>query len=230
MHRKAGFDPEFDDDTLEHPEDNSPEAVAQTEADAEAERLAELGVPPPIKVHEYFNRDDQKTHVELVFGSIRRTAAMCQEYQVLLARLMRRVASHVELHELGHVLVDPVDVVLSLDKCLVVHPQMIVVLNSKRDCVKERIWSAPHIAVEFSWAATARRLRTMKTRWYRYYGLQELWYIDPRDKRLDILDMMSNPGVPPRRFRGLEPCVSRLLPKLSLCAADIFQPEDWIIH
>ncbi len=221
----ATLDPELQF-TPEHAEDNSPEAVAQTDADAEAERLSQLGVPPPIKVHEYFVREDQKTRVELVFGSIRRVAGMCQEYQPLLARLVRRVASHVELRGLGHVLVDPVDVVLSTEKCLVLHPQMTVVLNSKRDCVKERIWGAPHIVVEFSWAATARRLRTMKTRWYRYYGVQELWYMDPRDNRLDVLDMMTNPGVPPRRFRGTDPVQSRMLPKLSLCAADLYVPNE----
>jgi hypothetical protein len=50
--------------------------------------------------------------------------------------------------------------------------------------------------------------------------------MDPRDNRLDVLDMMTNPGVPPRRFRGTDPVQSRMLPKLSLCAADLYVPND----
>jgi Uma2 family endonuclease len=207
-------------------EDNSPEAVAQTEEDALAERLASMGVPPPVKVHEYFAREDQKTHVELIFGSIRRMPALCQEYQPLLGRLMRRVAAHVDLNELGQTLIAPIDVVLSVEKCLVVHPHLAVVLNSKRDCVRERIWSAPHIVAEFSWASTSRRLHTIKTRWYRFYGVQELWYIDPRHQRLEVLDMMTNPGVPPRKFRGDTPIQSRMLPKIPLCANDVFAGSE----
>jgi len=209
-------------------------ARVQNEEDLQAERLALLGVPPPIKVQEYFLRDeDLRQPVELVFGAIRRIAPLCPEYQPLLGRLMRRVSAYVELKGVGQAHVTPMEVVLSVERSLVVRPHMAVVLNAKRDIVRDPIdpirqviWGAPHVVIEFAWAPTSRRLHTMKTRWYRFYGVQELWCVDPRDKRIEVLDMMSNPGVPPRIFRGATPVQSRMLPKLPLCADHIFGQSE----
>jgi Uma2 family endonuclease len=232
------LDPGFEDDQeLEASpdqqdalEESPTDAVVQSEEDLQAERLALLGVPPPIKVQEYFLReDDLKQPVELVFGAIRRIAPLCPEFQPLLGRLMRRVSAYVELKGVGQAHVTPMEVVLSVERSLVVRPHMAVVLNAKRDIVRDPIdpirqviWGAPHVVIEFASAATSRRLHTMKTRWYRFYGVQELWCIDPRDKRIELLDMMSNPGVPPHVFRGAAPIHSRMLPKIPLCADHIF--------
>ena len=46
--------------------------------------------------------------------------------------------------------------------------------------------------------------------------------MDPRDKRIEVLDMMSNPGVPPHIFRGAANVQSRMLPKIPLCPDHIF--------
>jgi Uma2 family endonuclease len=225
-------DLDADADPRDHSDDSPPDAIAivQNEEDLQAERLALLGVPPPIKVHEYFSRDEElRQPVELVFGAIRRIAPLCPEFQPLLGRLMRRVSAYVELKGVGQAHVTPMEVVLSVERSLVVRPHMAVVLNTKRDIVRDPIdpirqviWGAPHVVIEFAWAPTSRRLHTMKTRWYRFYGVQELWCIDPRDKRIELLDMMSNPGVPPHIFRGSTPIHSRMLPKIALCADHIF--------
>jgi Uma2 family endonuclease len=215
-------------------DDSNPDAIVQNEEDLQAERLALLGVPPPIKVQEYLLRDDDlRQPVELVFGAIRRIAPLCPEYQPLLGRLMRRVSAYVELKGVGQAHVTPMEVVLSVERSLVVRPHMAVVLNTKRDIVRDPIdpirqviWGAPHVVIEFAWAPTSRRLHTMKTRWYRFYGVQELWCVDPRDKRIEVLDMMSNPGVPPHIFRGATPVHSRMLPKLPLCADHIFGASE----
>jgi Uma2 family endonuclease len=221
---------EMDDTALDFeappdaPSDAPSDAVIQNEEDLLAERLALLGVPPPIKVHDYFCKDDElKQPVELVFGAIRRIAPLCPEFQPLLGRLMRRVSAYVELKGVGQAYIAPMEVVLSVERSLVVRPHMAVVLNSKQDIVKNQVlWGAPHVVVEFSWAVTSRRVHTMKTRWYRYYGVQELWCVDPRDKRIEIMDMRCNPGVPPRIFRGATPIQTRMLPKIPLCADHIF--------
>src|SRR5262245_291597 len=223
------LDPDLDA-SPENPEETTPDAIVQNEEDLQAERLALLGVPPPIKVQEYFCKDEElQQPVELIFGAIRRIAPLCPDYQPLLGRLMRRVSAYVELKGVGQAHVTPMEVVLSEERSLVVRPHMAVVLNSKRDIVRDPIdpirqviWGAPHVVIEFAWAPTSRRLHTMKTRWYRFYGVQELWCVDPRDKRIEVLDMMSNPGVPPRIFRGAQPIQSRMLPKIPLCPDHIF--------
>lgn len=215
-------------------DDGNPDAIVQNEEDLQAERLALLGVPPPIKVQEYLLRDDDlRQPVELVFGAIRRIAPLCPEYQPLLGRLMRRVSAYVELKGVGQAHVTPMEVVLSVERSLVVRPHMAVVLNTRRemahdpiDPIRQVIWGAPHVVIEFAWAPTSRRLHTMKTRWYRFYGVQELWCVDPRDKRIEVLDMMSNPGVPPNIFRGATPVRSRMLPKIPLCADHVFGPSE----
>src|SRR5215813_5718494 len=130
-----------------------PIAIVQTEEDLQAERLALLGVPPPLKVHEYFQRDeDLRQPVELVFGAIRRIAPLCAEFQPLLGRLMRRVSAYVDLKGVGQAHVTPMEVVLSVERSLVCRPHMAVVLNNKRDTVRDPIdpirqviWGAPHV-------------------------------------------------------------------------------------
>jgi Uma2 family endonuclease len=234
MQQKPEIDASVDDAGLEvesgpdAPEDTTPEAIVQNEEDLLAERLALLGVPPPIKVHDYFERDDDlKQPVELVFGAIRRIAPLLPEFQPLLGRLMRRVSAYVELKGVGQAHLAPMEVVLSIERSLVVRPHLAVVLNAKRDIVRNQVlWGAPHVVVEFAWAVTSRRVHTMKTRWYRYYGVQELWCVDPRDKRIEVMDMRSNPGVPPHIFRGKTPITSRILPKIPLCADHIFTPDE----
>jgi Uma2 family endonuclease len=211
-------------------EESSTDAIVQNEEDLQAERLALLGVPPPIKVQDYLQRDDDlRQPVELVFGAIRRIAPLSPEFQPLIGRLMRRVSAYVELKGVGQAHVTPMEVVLSVERSLVVRPHMAVVLNTKRDIVRDPIdpihrviWGAPQVVIEVVSAVTSRRLHTMKTRWYRFYGVQELWCVDPRDKRIEVLDMMSNPGVPPHIFRGATPVHSRMLPKIPLCADHIF--------
>jgi Uma2 family endonuclease len=224
---ESGLDVDSDS-PADGPEDPTPDAIVQNEEDLLAERLALLGVPPPIKVEDYLSRDDElKQPVELVFGAIRRIAPLAPEYQPLLGRLMRRVSAYVELKGVGQALIAPMEVVLSVERSLVVRPHMAVVLDSKRDIVKNQVlWGAPHVAVEFSWAVTSRRVHTMKTRWYRFYGVQELWCLDPRDRRIEILDMRSNPGVPPHIYRGATPIQSRILPKISLSADHIFGIDE----
>jgi Uma2 family endonuclease len=222
---EAGLDVEPSQET---PEDPGADAIVQNEEDLLAERLALLGVPPPIKVQDYLCKDDElKQPVELVFGAIRRIAPLCPEFQPLLGRLMRRVSAYVELKGVGQAHISPMEVVLSVERSLVVRPHMAVVLNNKLEIVRNQVlWGAPHIVVEFSWAVTSRRVHTMKTRWYRFYGVQELWCVDPRDKRIEVLDMRSNPGVPPHIYRGSTPIHSRILPKIPLTADHIFGPGE----
>jgi Uma2 family endonuclease len=222
---ESGLD---DEPTGDGPEVTTSDAIVQNEEDLLAERLALLGVPPPIKVQDYLCKDDElKQPVELVFGAIRRIAPLCPEFQPLLGRLMRRVSAYVELKGVGQAHIAPMEVVLSVERSLVVRPHMAVVLNNKRDIVRnEVLWGAPHVVVEFSWAVTSRRVHTMKTRWYRFYGVHELWCVDPRDKRIEVLDMRSNPGVPPHVYRGATPIHSRMLPKIPLCADHIFGVDD----
>jgi Uma2 family endonuclease len=231
-------DLDLDPDLPETREDEDPTpdpiAIVQNEEDLQAERLALLGVPPPIKVHDYLQRDeDLRQPVELVFGAIRRIAPLCPEHQPLLGRLMRRVSAYVDLKGVGQAHVTPMEVVLSVERSLVVRPHMAVVLNTRREAVpdpidpiRQVIWGAPHVVIEFAWAPTSRRLHTMKTRWYRFYGVQELWCVDPRDKRIEVLDMLSNPGVPPHVFRGAAPILSRMLPKIPLCPDHIFSSDE----
>ncbi len=68
------LDPDLDAGP-ENPEENTLDAIVQNEEDLQAERLALLGVPPPIKVQEYFSKDEElKQPVELIFGAFRRIA------------------------------------------------------------------------------------------------------------------------------------------------------------
>jgi Uma2 family endonuclease len=81
------------------------------------------------------------------------------------------------------------EVVLDRVRWLVVNPALAVVTADRWALVRERIWGAPNVIVEVIDKWRARRTRAHRIRWYRDYGVQECWLLDPRVQRVEVLDL-----------------------------------------
>jgi Uma2 family endonuclease len=125
----------------------------------------------------------------------------------------------------------PADVVLDPEN-LVVHPTLAVVLPRRARILKSdgTIWGAPDVVVELAWPAVSRRVRCGKLRWYRKFGVEECWIVNPFRNRIEIALLARMEGddgsVPattvPFIFSGRNPIASPLLPEVVLRASSLF--------
>jgi Uma2 family endonuclease len=169
-----------------------------------------------IAVDEYFRDPETNRPMELVYGYVREPPAPFFSHQSVVGKLFRLMAQHVEHHRLGVVCVSPLDVVLDSEAALVVQPDILFVAHERLDIVRERIWGAPDLVVEVASPITEHRDRTLKLAWYRRYGVKEYWVVDPRNRRIEIMDGESNAL---RSFSAHERVVSKVLPDFDVSVA-----------
>ena len=155
-----------------------------------------------MKIAEYFDLSERPPHLELIFGYPRAAALPPPRFAPLIERMIVRlrlaIEDHLYLESAGDVLVAPFDLVISPRQDVVLHPPLAVVLEQRREIVRDgrSIWGAPDIVLEVLTPANARRTRCSKVRWYRDWGVKELWLIDARHKKFEILDLAAGKSLP----------------------------------
>ena len=176
-----------------------------------------------ITVDEYFRGPETLRPMELAHGVVREPPAPRYGHQSLVTRTTVLLDRHVREHGLGKVCVSPIDVVLDRDLALVVQPDIIYVSNARSGILRDRVWGAPDLVVEVLSRRTAAYDRTEKLGWYRRYGVDECWFIDPVGHTLDIVDCRSTLADATRRFATADTIDSRVLPALRLRAEQLFE-------
>lgn len=175
-----------------------------------------------ISVGEYFRMPETLRPMELVYGVVREPAAPRFGHQALVTHLGALLDAHVRERGLGQVCVSPVDVVLDRDAALVVQPDIIFVATDRLHIVRDRVWGAPDLVVEVLSARTARRDCTTKLGWYRRYGVKECWLVDPKARRIEVIDLRK-PAVGRKTFSGTIRVRSHLLHDFAVTAAKVFE-------
>jgi Uma2 family endonuclease len=173
-----------------------------------------------ISVAEYFQRPETMQPMELVWGRVREPPAPLFGHQAVVTTLGST------LYQLAHgrfgiVCVAPVDVVLDEVRGLVVQPDVVFVSNERRAIIRDRVWGAPDLVVEILSRRTATRDRTVKTAWYRRYGVRECWLADRERRAIEVADLQS--VTVPQLFTGEQPMRSSVLPEWRVSVADLFR-------
>ena len=70
--------------------------------------------------------------------------------------------------------------------------------------------------------ATARRDRTIKMGWYRTYGVQECWLVDPNARTIGVHDLTAPIGTAAASYGGRDVMRSSVLTGLRLPLGDLF--------
>jgi Uma2 family endonuclease len=178
-------------------------------------------VPEPVTIRDYLAQLSDTRPTELVFGSIRGIQAPAAEELAAADRVCQVLAEHLSAGNSGEMFTAPVDVVLDFTKCLVVHPTAAVVLPDRKAILRDQIWGAPHMIVEMLSPRTAKRARLIKLRWYRYYGVNECWLVDPHERLVEVYH--ASAWKEPQIVReGV--ASSQVLPGFSVPIDRLFQP------
>lgn len=179
----------------------------------------------PTTVEQYLRGPETMRPMELVYGVVREPPAPRYGHQSLVTRMTVLLDQHVRSLGLGRVCVSPVDVVLDRDRALVVQPDVIFVSTERLGLgiIRERVWGAPDLVVEVLSRRTGQRDRTEKLAWYRKYGVQECWLVDPVRRTIEIVDCRRTARTRSPIYRGNDLIRSRVLPALARRAEEVFE-------
>jgi Uma2 family endonuclease len=171
---------------------------------------------------EYLSETEETTRRrELHHGVLREPSAPFFSHQSLVLRIARIWCDHVDPRGLGRVAVAPVDVILDMERHLIVQPDVLLVATERLSIVRDQLWGAPDLVAEVLSTGNGRRDRTKKREWYRQYGVREYWMVDMAVEEVTVVDFTG--AVPAERHAsGIAPLQSTVLPGLRTSAFAIF--------
>jgi len=175
---------------------------------------------PPIRTHEYLQTPETLLPQELVFGYVREAAAPTPAHQRVVGALHVALWQHLRETGAGDVWLSPIDVVLDVERDLVIQPDLSVVLAEHADIVTDRIWGAPDLTVEVM--SPRPRIGTLDERlaWFAAYGVRECWLVHLPGSQVEGVRFTG--GLPVTTMYGpLDAIRSSVLPRLALRPLDV---------
>ena len=182
------------------------------------------GIVVVMRTDDYLSAQEDLRRRELVWGVVREPPSPFARHQRVTTRMAALLDEHVRQHDLGTVLVAPMDVVLDPAKDLVLQPDVMFISHARSSIIRDFIRGAPDLVVEVTSPATARYDRDDKVRWYRAYGVRECWLLDPQRQVVTVFDLSSDAtGI---EFRGSAIVQSNVLPVLGHAAAELLPTDE----
>ncbi|HKE86367.1 MAG TPA: Uma2 family endonuclease [Vicinamibacterales bacterium] len=175
-----------------------------------------------LSTEEYFQYPETTTRMELVFGVVREPPAPRWGHQTVVTRLTALLEPFVRDRGLGRVCVSPVDVVLDVERALIVQPDIVFISTGRMSIVRDRIFGAPDLTIEVLSLGTVLRDRTVKLDWYRRYGVRESWLVDAPRQQIEVIDLAAR-GEPCSTFEKRDRIRSSVIGDLPFTVASIFE-------
>jgi Uma2 family endonuclease len=174
-----------------------------------------------MTVPEYLTGEETNRPQELAYGVLREPPTPTFEHQMMVGALYRRLDRHVRRHQLGRVILSPIDVILDVERALAVQPDLLFVSTAREAICRDRIWGAPDLTVEVLSQGNQRHDRIVKAQWYQRYGVREYWLVDLIARQIEVRELMAG-AAGAHVFEGRACVRSRVLPRLRLTVADVF--------
>jgi Uma2 family endonuclease len=190
----------------------------------------------PIDTSEYLRTPETLLPQELVYGYVREAAAPSAAHQRTVGALFIRLSQHLRDTGAGEVWLSPLDVVLDVERDLVVQPDLSVVLAEHADIVTDRIWGAPDLVVEVMSPRPRIGLPTEATtemravakvgnveerlEWFARYGVRECWLVQLPGSQVEIIRFQRGVIVS-TVFGPLDAIKSSVLPGIRLTPLDV---------
>jgi Uma2 family endonuclease len=160
---------------------------------------------------EYFAGAETAAPRELAFGTLRVADAPLVPHQRMVRQLLVALHEHVERHRLGEVWVAPVDVVLDVDRALIVQPDLVFISNERQAIVQDRIRGAPDLAIEVLSPDPRIGSVVERLRWFAAYDVRECWLVHVYDRRVEVVQFGDGAVTARNTFGGDDPIRSPVL-------------------
>ena len=122
-------------------------------------------------------------------------------HQVVLGRIYSIILRYLEKNPIGEVFIAPLDVFLS--DINVYQPDVIFVSNERRSIITDHgIEGAPNLVVEALSPGTARYDKGSKRKTYGRTGVEELWFVEPDARTIQVYLLAKDPETPAATCRS----------------------------
>jgi Uma2 family endonuclease len=171
---------------------------------------------------EYLDTPETVLPRELAYGVMHVADAPSVSHQRVVLELALHLAPFVRASGLGELMVAPTDVILDFEAGLVVQPDLLVVSESRRQIVADKVRGAPDLVIEvLSPFARVGRLDE-RLRWFARYGVRECWLVAVPEKQVSVLTPATGDTWHRSAFRDGCPIRSDVMPGLALKPLQIF--------
>jgi Uma2 family endonuclease len=149
--------------------------------------------------YQYFPNDG-KRH-EIIDGEHCVNPVPSTKHQTVSRHLLFQLYTQIEITKRGRIFNAPTDVELSEHD--IVQPDLIVVMNDKRQIITPRsIQGIPDLCIEILSASNPNHDRVLKLEMYRRCGVPEYWIVDPLEESIDVYVIDPSGQYQHRRYAG----------------------------
>lgn len=175
-----------------------------------------------MTVDDYLSGPEQLRPSELVWGVVHEPPSPFAPHQRVTTRITVLLDTYVREHDLGSVLVSPMDVVLDERKALVVQPDVMFISHARAGSIRDFVRGAPDLVVEVASRGTAGYDSGAKLDWYRTYTVLEGWLVDPERRTVTVVNLQLQGESAARSSGSGERIRSAVLPEFEHPAAEFF--------
>jgi Uma2 family endonuclease len=151
-----------------------------------------------MTLQEYLVTPESVAPQELIFGALRVADSPSPTHQAAVAALFLTLHEHVTTRGLGTVWFAPLDVILDVERALVVQPDLFFIANDGVAIVADKVRGAPDLVVEV--LSPRPRIGEVDERvaWFRDHGVKECWLVHQISRTVDVLQFERG-GISSRR-------------------------------
>lgn len=189
--------------------------VTATQVDLIPEALRDVVHVRPLSADDLTAVPDDRNRYEIVGGQLIVTPSPSTRHQHVLTQLATWLNLHLIQNQPGTVFVAPMDVRLSFYD--VVQPDLLVVLDDRRDIIQEQaIVGAPNLVVEILSPSSRITDRVDKAALYASSGIEEYWIVDPGAETVTVYGLDGDHFSPSAELKRSEDLYSVVLSGLVL--------------
>lgn len=160
--------------------------------------------------------------LELIDGEVFVTPAPKTKHQIAAANLHLALGNLVRERKLGLLFFAPYDVVFS--EWTALEPDLLFIRQDRLSIITEaNVQGAPDLVIEILSPGRRSYDRVKKLVVYEAGGVPEIWYVDPAEENIEILNRSPEGRLAvTAKLSGNDAVVSALFPGLVLTARDVF--------
>jgi Uma2 family endonuclease len=150
---------------------------------------------------------------ELIFGALRVADSPAPIHQAAVAAMFLALHGHVSVRRLGTVWLAPLDVILDLERALIVQPDLFFIEDGGAAMVSDKVIGPPDLVIEV--LSPRPRIGELDERleWFAAYGVRECWLVHHLTRRLDVVTFGERRVRSRRTFGEGERIQSGVLPE-----------------
>lgn len=169
--------------------------VTATKQDLIPEAFREIVLQRPLDADDLQGFPDDDKRYEIIGGHLIVSPSPSTRHQHVLAQLTTWLNLFLIENALGRLYTAPMDVHLSVYD--VVQPDLLVVLNDRKDFIQEQgITGPPNLVVEVLSPSSRMTDRVDKAALYARSGVEEYWIVDPIEETVTVYGLDGNRFAP----------------------------------